>query len=501
MLVDDNVRWNQETDVLVVGLGGAGAVAAITAHDKGMRVCVLEKQPETSHITSTSMSGGVFIQCNDVEAAIDYMTHLNTAGNELQWSDRDIVQAWVEYASHNKEWLEGLGGHVKLFRKGGEHRRVHGCESLEILQPVGMGYGLMKLLKKNLSCRNIAVMYDTSARKLLTNHKGEVIGVKAYMGGKELNIRALRAVIMTLGGFEFDEEMKLNFLRVYPSYFYGSPANTGDGIRMVQDVGAALWHMNCCSARLVLKFADFPIAFAPDYAGFGTPSGSPAHVDTEDTCGFVIVDRRGKRYTNEGEIKTHTLYYETTLYDSQRLEFPRVPSFWVFDDRRIRLGPLASRVGPMGAHKLYQWSKDNEVELEKGWIVKGETIAELADKLQIEAGNLEKTIDTYNAYCARKEDPEFKRPPQRLKALDNPPYFAVNLFPGGPNTQGGPRRNKRAQILNSEGEAIPGLYAAGEFGSIFGMIYPAAGGNISECIAFGRIAGQNAAEENPKQPR
>jgi succinate dehydrogenase/fumarate reductase flavoprotein subunit len=499
MLVKDDTRWNQETEVLVVGLGGAGAVAAITAHDEKARVCILEKQAEAAQMTNTSMSGGLFIQCNSIEAATEYMTHLNAAGGELQWSESDVVQAWAEYAFQNKEWLESLGGHVKLYRKGGEHHHVPGCDSLEILQPAGMGRGLMKLLKENIRRRNIEVIYSAPALNLLTNPKGEVIGVHARREGREFNIRASRAVIMTPGGFEFDEEMKLNFLRVYPSYFYGSPANTGDGIRMAQDVGAAFWHMNCCSGRLVLKFADFPIAFAPDYAGFGTPSGRPAHSDTEDPCGFVIVDRRGKRYTNEGEIKTHTLYYETTLYDSQRLEFPRVPSFWVFDDRRIRLCPLASRVGPTGAHKLYQWSKDNRVELEKGWIVKGETIAELEDKLQIETGNLEKTIEKYNVYCVRKEDPEFKRPPQCLKALDKPPYFAVNLFPGGPNTQGGPRRNKRAQILNTDGKAIPGLYAAGEFGSIFGMIYPAAGGNISECIAFGRIAGENAAQENLKQ--
>ncbi len=499
MLVKDNMRWDQETDVLVIGLGAAGAVAAITAHDKGARVCVFEKQHETTHMTNTSMGGGVFIQCNSIEAAVEYMTHINSASKEMQWSDGDVVRAWVEYAYYNKEWLEWLGGHVKLIRKGGEHHHVPGSQSLDIFQPVGKGYGLMRLLKENIRSRNIKIMYSAPAQKLLANQKGEIVGVKAHREGKEFNIRSLRAVIMTLGGFEFDEEMKLNYLKVYPSYFYGSPANTGDGIRMVQDVGAALWHMNCCSARLILKFTDFPIAFAPDYAGWGTPSGRPTNPDEEDPCGFIIVDRHGKRYTNEGEIKNHTLYYETTLYDSQRLEFPRVPSFWIFDDRRIWQSPLASKIGPVGAHKLYQWSKDNRKELEKGWIIKGETIAELAEKLQIEAGNLEKTVEKYNACCIQKEDHEFNRPHQRLKALDKPPYFAVNLFPGGPNTQGGPRRNKRAQILNMEGEAIPGLYAAGEFGSIFGLVYPAAGGNISECIAFGRIAGENAAEENSKQ--
>ncbi|MDP6101418.1 MAG: FAD-binding protein, partial [Dehalococcoidia bacterium] len=84
-----------------------------------------------------------------------------------------------------------------------------------------------------------------------------------------------------------------------------------------------------------------------------------------------------------------------------------------------------------------------------------------------------------------------------LVPISNPPYYAVKMWPGGPNTQGGPKRNHRAQILNVDGDPIARLYAAGEFGSVYGMLYPSGGGNIAECIAFGRIAGEHAAREEP----
>ena len=83
--------------------------------------------------------------------------------------------------------------------------------------------------------------------------------------------------------------------------------------------------------------------------------------------------------------------------------------------------------------------------------------------------------------------------------LDSPPFYAVRLFPGGPNTQGGPRRNSKAQVLNPFGKPVPSLYAAGECGSIYGMLYPMAGGNLAECIIFGRIAAENAIQEKAKK--
>lgn len=108
---------------------------------------------------------------------------------------------------------------------------------------------------------------------------------------------------------------------------------------------------------------------------------------------------------------------------------------------------------------------------------------------------LERTVLTWNACCDTGSDPEFHRNPLELVKLDNPPFFAIKLYPGGSNTLGGPRRNHKSQVLNPFGEAIPSLYAAGECGSVYGLLYPAGGGNLAECIAFGRIAAENAVRE------
>ncbi len=214
-------------------------------------------------------------------------------------------------------------------------------------------------------------------------------------------------------------------------------------------------------------------------------------------CGWVMVDRDAKRFTSEN-FKAHTLYYELTMYDSHRGLHPRVPSFWIFDQKRIDSGALPIRIaGPSGPVRLYNWSNDNSAEIAKGWIVKADTVAELARKLELDPDTLEHTVRNYNGYCEQGNDPEFNRKPADLVPVNNPPYYGVTMWPGGPNTQGGPKRNHRAQILNVDGDPIPRLYAAGEFGSVYGMLYPSGGGNLAECFAFGRIAGEHAAREEP----
>ena len=128
------------------------------------------------------------------------------------------------------------------------------------------------------------------------------------------------------------------------------------------------------------------------------------------------------------------------------------------------------------------------------------TIDELAHKILADPDNaglmnpseLRKEVKKYNEFCKKGEDADFQKPKQWLQPLEDPPYYAVKLWPGGPNTLGGPKRNTRAQVLRVDNTRLPRLYAAGELGSVWGMIYEG-GGNIAECVAFGRIAGTNAA--------
>jgi succinate dehydrogenase/fumarate reductase flavoprotein subunit len=371
----------------------------------------------------------------------------------------------------------------------------------------GRGFGLFRWLSQLVDQRQIGVEYETSARWLLTDAAGAVIGVQASQGGRELNVRARRAVILASGGFEFGEQLKLNHLRVSPTYFYASPDNTGDGVIMAQEVGAALWHMSACSAKAIAKFPDFPIGFPVNFWGYGggmTQEGllySNRGAGSEPppaSCGAMQVDRTGRRFTSE-IWKNHTHYYELTGYDSQAGWYPRIPCYWIFDQARMRRGQLVlAETGAAGPLRLYAWSEDNQAELDRGWITAAPSIEELARQLEMEPTVLRDTLRAYNDGCSTGTDPlgppPFGRPAETLVPLE-PPFYAMALWPGGPNTQGGPERDARARVMRVTGEPIPRLYAAGELGSIYGMLYPAGGANIGEAIAFGRIAGENASAE------
>jgi succinate dehydrogenase/fumarate reductase flavoprotein subunit len=141
----------------------------------------------------------------------------------------------------------------------------------------------------------------------------------------------------------------------------------------------------------------------------------------------------------------------------------------------------------------YSWSKDNRAEISRGWIAEGATPEDLGHKIGVNAETLDNTLREYNRGCERGEDP-LGRTKDKLIPLGPGPYFAMKLWPCLLNTQGGPRRNGKAQVLYPDGSPIPRLYSAGELGSLFGFLYQGAG-NIAECLAFGRIAGREAARE------
>jgi succinate dehydrogenase/fumarate reductase flavoprotein subunit len=494
MLIEPGLTWHDSAEVVVVGYGAAGAATAIAARDAGADVLILEKQAEAEHLSTSALSGGWFLSFTDQDDAYRYMVELCTAANGTQWTDREVLRAFTAVATRIADQLEADGARLKRRPNGRGENALSEAGNFEACWFEGSGLGMMQHFKQRVAARGPRVAYGTPVRRLITDYDGTVLGLQATdAAGQVRNIRADGGVVLTLGGFEFDEFMKLNYLPVYPTHFYGSPANTGEGIRMATAAGADLWHMNSVSARMVAKFPDFPTAFTLDYGGRINAPGAMPGAGVPGRCGFAIVDHYGRRFTRE-DYKMHTVYYELALYDSQKLEFPRVPSYFVFDQRRIEAGQLPIRTaGAAGPSGWYAWSADNQTELERGWILRGETLADLARKIDIDPATLKRTIETYNAYARQGEDPEFGRGPRTLSPLDCPPYYAVALWPGGPNTQGGPRRNYRGEVMNVDREPIPGLYSNGELGSLYGKLYSGGGGNLTESFAFGVIAGESVA--------
>ena len=172
--------------------------------------------------------------------------------------------------------------------------------------------------------------------------------------------------------------------------------------------------------------------------------------------------------------------------------------FLIFDHALFSAGPLYDKHPSHGWTQIierYQWSEDNSAELAKGWIRTAETLASLAVAVGLDPDTLVDTVNRWNRHCDPKHDPDFGRT-LMLAPIVTGPFYAVELSPSMLNTQGGPRRNEKAQIVRPDGTPIARLYSAGELGSIYSYLYQGTG-NIGECLAFGRVSGRNAAAETP----
>ena len=499
----------EEADIVVVGFGGAGAACAIAAADHGASVIILEKQPEDRHTPSTYMSGGIVMAVNDVDRAASYMDRC--AGGMIPPA---VSRAWASMAADLVGWLDRIGADLALVKVGeGENTQFEGADAVEawtqsrppqegplvrdLSAPTTVGAMASGLntgeagrrtgaeyfdsLRRVVASRErIRVRYASPAARLMQDQTGRVTGVFVGGGGPRREVRARRGVVLTCGGYEWNDEIKINALKASPVYFYGNPGNTGDGIRMAQAVGADLWHMNQMIGRAIGHFEED----GQDYnfvIGIHPP-------------GYLITDKYGQRFANEvsqAQMK-HSFYYELLKYDAEKQEYPRNPCYWVFDERRLNAAPLVSLGSGFVRAGYYDWSPDNSREIAKGWIKKADSVAELAKLAGIvDPDALAETVARYNEGCASGDD-EFGRPADTLVPLDSPPYYCVAMFPGGSNTCGGPRKDERARVLDAFGAPIPGLYAAGELGEAVGLLYPANGANLSESICFGRIAAADA---------
>lgn len=478
-------KWDMEYDVIVVGWGAAGTAAAVTTHDHGAKVLILEKMSNGGG--NTAICGGNII----IPKGKEFIEYLDTLS--FKTTEREIIETFVEYALKNGDWIREMGADVQVFRPlevayptmiaGAGFPQVRGADTAVKYNIKGTpeegkpSQRLWKFLSGLVSRRGIQVLTKTPAKELISNTQGEIIGVTAEKEGKTIHLKARKAVILTCGGYENDPRMKWDYLPVKPVMFLGNPGNTGDGIRMVQKVGGDLWHMTRLSCLIGFKAPEFEAAFWVAFLSEG----------------FLFTDKYGRRFVNEAGIEIHEYYQELSHFDVEKMEFPRVPLWAIFDEQTRRRGPLSR--GTAGYNRdLYTWSLDNSAEIAKGWILQGKTATDLASKLSLEPKVLEETLSRYNQGCKAGKD-DFSRAKEDLRALE-PPFYAIQLWPALINTQGGPRRDKEARVLDPEGKAIPRLYAAGELGSIWGYLYQGAC-NIGEALVFGRIAGKNAAAEKP----
>ena len=249
-------NWDREYDVVVAGSGGAGVSAAITAHDNGASVIILEKSPfPGGGQTRTSGVGAAF--ATDPESAAEYLYAASAKGledadpsSQISVVPKEDCRIFMKEMANNPDWLTAMEvPHTVRKRSSAMFPELPGANSFGHVAIRGWGVQLLELLKAQLDKRGIEILYSTPAVELIQdNASGEIRGVSADNQGNRIAIKARKGVVLGTGGFEFNEEMKANYLRPYPLKFSGWPYNTGDGIKMAQRAGADLWHMNTMEA-------------------------------------------------------------------------------------------------------------------------------------------------------------------------------------------------------------------------------------------------------------
>jgi succinate dehydrogenase/fumarate reductase flavoprotein subunit len=475
-------RWDYEAEVVILGIGASGLVTAITARDLGADVLILEKAPEAYSGGNSRVCGQGSWCPTDFDNAVAYQTALSDGYPVPD----DMIRAFHEYSIQTEEWIEKMGGKMRIAPSKGEFPELAGEPGTVICWPIrGQGdyVKLYDVLKNNAVKRNIKIMYETPGVELVQDVKTkEVKGVVAERQGKRIYVKAKKAVALCTGGFENNQEMIRDYLLMPCGYPKGSPYNTGDGIKMAQAIGADLWHMD--------NQAGPDLNFRPPDAGWAF-----GYVFRPPGKGYIWIAKDATRFVDEtistkhGKIPFHGTYVP--------LPTP-LPVHVIFDEAMRKSGPFySSGRGGMCWYNVieeYKWSEDSSVELGKGWILKADNIRDLAGKIGKNSDTLEKTVATWNRSCESGNDTEFGRPTKQMAPIKSPPYYAMELVPSFTNTQGGPRRNKNAQVLDTNHKPIPRLYSGGELGSIYSYHYQG-GGNILECIAFGRIAGERTAAE------
>jgi len=487
-----NRQWDLETDVLVAGCGYAGAAAAIFARDSGAQVLLLEKMPNPGGLSI--LAGGFAVICDDPNEAFTYLKH--TCGGR---TGDDVLRAFANGLQWLPDFYRDLvkvnGAEIIERRRRGATYRLPGWETFgeiyitKIPNYTGFpwitglrgGGRLFKLLYDNLNARKVHVRCGTPVTRLLTNGDGEVIGAEAHQNGSRLLIKAKRGVILAVGGFEFDEEMKKQFVQAQPVYgLYRG--NTGDGIRMAQQLGARLWHMWHIHAGYGFKYDEFPTAFRTMISGTRKP---------DQIMPWILLDKLGCRFMNEYPYAIQdTGVRPLEYFDAEIQDYPRIPCYLIFDEKGRQLGQIG--FCPINDTEIsYSWSEDNNAEIERGWIKRAETIPELSRIMGLSPEAVQESLDRWNHLCEKGEDSDFGRLPGTMIPIKEPPFYGMQTWPIVTNTQGGPEHNAQQQILNIEGKPIPRLYAIGELGSLFGHLYLEAG-NISECFVGGRIAAEHA---------
>ena len=448
------VYHDTECDIAIIGAGGAGLTAATEAASRGMRVIVLEKMGIVGGNSNYS-TGGINAAYTKEQERLGIKDSKEVFFNDTMkggqyLNDPELVHTLVDNSADIVEWLQSpiVGADlsdVGMFG-GATNKRIH--------RPKGggaIGAHLVPLLHKAAQTQGAEIRLNNKVIDIIQEN-GIATGVKVLANSGEYKIKA-KAVIIATGGFGANPDM-ITFYQASLKDFgtTNHKGATGDAFKMVEKFDAALTQMEQIQTHpTVVKGTGIMITEAV--------RGN----------GAILVNKNGRRFINEMETRD--------IVSAAVLRGPGKVAYIVFD-QGVRESLKA----------IEGYAKQN-------LLTEGASIKELAEKLSIDAVALKYTVDEYNKAVLAKNDPEFERNPASMEhTLSKAPFYAIEVEPAVHHTMGGLKINPKAQVLNKSGQAIPGLFAAGE---VTGGVHGAErlGGNaVADICIFGKIAADSATE-------
>jgi 3-oxosteroid 1-dehydrogenase len=530
-----------ETDVLIVGSGGAGLAAALAASHGGAEVILVEKAQKAGG--TTAVSGGVIWIPNNHhmktagisdsrEEARTYMrrladgrssdalieTYLDEAPAMLRFIEEVTplkFAALPRYPDYHPE-LEGAkpGGRsldpglfdtneLGAWKDKLRRSPVFGMTAMSVTEATDWGVfskplslpfkELGKRYAKGLVCyggalvggllkaildRGIEPKLGIAGKELIID-EGKVVGLRTEQG----DFIARKGVVLASGGFEWNRQLVQQFLGGQLTHPNSPPTNEGDGLKMAMSAGADLGNMSeawwCPSLVIPGEEYDGKQLNRGDFSIRSLPHS-------------MIVNRDGARFVNEAQ-NYNDLMKPFFAVDPVRYERPNLPAYLIFDQAYVEKYALLTVVPGMPVPEF---------------IPREQTLEALATRLNLNATRFTQTVTRFNSFAERGVDEDFRRgasvydhfygdpdnqPNPNLGTIAKPPFYALEVHPGAIGTKGGARTNERAQVLHVNGQPIPGLYAAGNvMAGVMGPGYPGAGSTIGAAMTFGYLAGRDA---------
>ena len=501
--VENNATAEDSTvdaDVVVVGAGGAGMTAAITAAGEGKSVVILESQSMVGG-NSVRATGGmnagktVYQDENEFGESAGVEKTLKTAAEKYadnetitalaktvseQWAayqanptgyfdsvelmeldtmiggkginDPELVETLCANSADAIDWLDehGITLHNVSSFGGASVKRIHRPVNAEG-KTVSVGSYMIPLLEENCKKAGVQILLNTTANEILTDANGAAAGIKATGStGETVTVNA-KAVVLTTGGFGANLDMVVKYKPELKGFMTTNAAGIqGQGIEMAQAIGAATVDMD-------------QIQIHP------TVEANTAALITEGLRGdgAILINEEGQRFIDE--VGTRDVV--------SAAEIAQTGSYsWLVVDQAM-----------VDASSVIQGY------IKKGYTVTGETYEELGEAMGVDAAAFAETMEKWNGYVEAKNDPDFGRT-SFANPLNTAPYYAVKVTAGVHHTMGGLKINANTEVLNEKGEVIPGLFAAGE---VTGGVHGAnrLGGNaVADFTVFGRIAGAAASD-------